>query len=100
MLNLTAYMDETGHSGDTAYVGMAGLVAPAAARKRFTRDWNAVLNRAGIKFFHMREFAHSRGQFKSWKNKSTDRDALYGKLFAIIKDTKPIMFGAIVSIAD
>ena len=43
MLGLTAYMDETGHSGDTSYVGMAGLVAPSSRWVVFENDWKVDL---------------------------------------------------------
>src|SRR5205085_2281695 len=71
-LNLTSYMDETGHPDDPnlEYVGMAGFVAPFGAWEVFEAGWDDLMRNAGLKKpFHMKEFAHSEGQFEPWKER-------------------------------
>lgn len=63
-LNLTSYMDETGHSDDPNldYVGMAGFVAPSGSWEVFDAGWKDLMHNAGLREpFHMKDFAHSRG---------------------------------------
>lgn len=67
MLMLNAYFDETGDEKDlnVKIAGMAGCVAPAESWSAFEVKWQKALDNAGIQCFHMKEFAHSRGQFAS-----------------------------------
>jgi hypothetical protein len=61
MVNLSSYMDETGHSDDACleYVGMAGFIAPAGSWEVFEHDWKSLMRNAGLNQpFHMKEFAH------------------------------------------
>jgi len=98
---LTSYLDETGHSDDPNFhfAGMAGFVAPAELWDAFGHYWQTVLDMFGLKEpFHMKDFAHSRGQFKQWKGKEERRKALYGALVAGIVTFNPIPVGAIISI--
>src|SRR5437588_12986997 len=69
-LNLASYMDETGHPDDPnlEYVGMAGFVASAGAWEVFEDAWHDLMRNAHLSEpFHMKEYAHSEGQFKPWK---------------------------------
>lgn len=103
MLMLTSYMDETGHSDDpnVNYVGMAGFVAPLGEWGIFAEHWQNTLDNARLKEpFHMKDFAHSQGQFKGWKEKKEKRQMLYGRLMEIIRGTKATPVGAIVSLKD
>lgn len=97
----TAYMDETGHSDDPRFhfAGMAGFVAPAKLWKVLGKYWEKVLSMFHLtEPFHMKDFAHSQGQFKDWKGKEEKRKSLYGKLIEgiVAAELKPV--GAIVSI--
>ena len=90
MLNLISYMDETGHSDDPAveYVGMAGFVAPRGVWEVFEVGWGDLLRNAGLpEPFHMREFAHSLGQFQQWKGKEGLRRAFFGSAMKLIVET-------------
>lgn len=103
MLMLTSYMDESGHAEDVAcnYVGIAGLVAPYAEWELFDQHWQDTLNKAGLSEpFHMKDFAHSEGQFKNWKGKEEKRKRLIGRLVEIIRATRATPIGAVVSIDD
>ena len=103
MINYISYMDETGHVDDPAlhFAGMAGFVAPAGAWGVFEEQWSDVLRNAGLSEpFHMKDFAHSEGQFRSWKGQKGKRELLFGRLLSIIADTKAEPVGTIVSIND
>lgn len=100
---LTGYFDETGHVDDPTlhFVGMAGFVAPSEAWVNFESEWRDALQKAGLKeAFHMRDFAHSNGQFKDWKGQKVKRDLLFGRLVEIIKQTGAKPIGAAVSLRD
>ena len=102
LLNLTSYMDETGHSNDPTleYVGMAGFVAPFGAWEVFETEWSDLLRNAGLRGpFHMKEFAHSQGQFKSWKGKEELRRSFFGRAVKLVTETGGTPIGAIVSLS-
>lgn len=100
MLNLTSYTDETGHPDDpkVEYVGMAGFVAPRGAWELFESGWNDLLKNAGLVApFHMIDFAHSNGQFRSWKGNEETRRAFLGRALNLIVETGATPVGAVVS---
>ena len=100
VLALTAYMDESGHSADPAlhFAGMAGFIAPGLAWDEFEKSWSAILDQFGLEWFHMNEFAHFEGPFEGWDEKR--RRDLFGQLIGVIKKTRAIPTGAVVSVAD
>src|SRR5271157_5977447 len=72
---LTMYCDASGKkTGELVTVG--GFVSPVSKWAAFEGAWRGVLNPLGIQCFHMREFAHSVGQFKDWKSKEQERQKL------------------------
>ena len=98
---LTAYLDESGHVNDPNlnFVGMAGFVAPANNWGTFAPKWHSILEEAGFQEpFHMKEFAHSRGQFAKFKGNELLRRSFFGKLLSAIKRTRATPVGGIVSI--
>src|SRR5215831_17772262 len=80
----TAYFDGSGSPADTAAVVVAGFVAPVDQWVDFERNWNECLKHFGVSALHMREFAHSRGEFSSWKGNETKRRHFLGRLITII----------------
>ena len=103
LLNLTSYMDETGHLDDPnlEYVGMAGFVAPRGAWEVFDTGWNDLMRNACLtRPFHMKDFAHSQGQFESWKGKEDMRRAFFGRAMKLIVETGGTPVGAIVSLSS
>jgi hypothetical protein len=99
---LSAYMDETGHSKDEQqkFVGMAGLIAPAAQWEVFERKWKEILARKhfDIPYFHMTDFNARRKVFEGWSKEKLER--LFGKLMITIECAHPVPFGAIVPMDD
>jgi hypothetical protein len=62
---------------------VAGLLYERSSQKKLNRKWKAELRKAGISYFHMREFCHRQGQFAG---KNTDFcDRLHKSLVGVIK---------------
>lgn len=100
---IIAYMDESGHFDDPEcrYVGMAGFAGPQELWDPFGILWDVTIRSSPFHLmrpFHMREFAHRRGEFEGWSEEK--RKALYAKLIEAILLIQPIPFGAMVSISD
>jgi hypothetical protein len=96
-------MDETGHPDDPnlEYVEMAGFVAPLGAWEVFEHGWENLMRNAGLKEpFHMKDFAHSKNQFESWKDKEELRRAFIGRAVSLIVDTAATPIGAIISLSS
>lgn len=103
LTNLASYADETGHPDDPAaeYVGMGGLVATSGAWEVFEDAWKDLLRNAGLTPpFHMVDYAHSQGQFASWKGKEELRQAFLGRAVNLILETGGTPVGAIVSLSS
>jgi uncharacterized protein DUF3800 len=100
MLMLSAYMDETGHSADEQqrFNGMAGLMAPTKRLLRMQRKWDATMGRFHLPYFHMKDFAASRGHYAGWGE--TKRRNLYGRLLAHINGAQPMFVGSIMQMSD
>lgn len=96
MLGLSAYMDETGHSQDERqrFNGMAGLIAPSDSWGKLASKWNATLKDFGIPFFHMKDFAQSKGFFKGWNE--AKRRKLFGKLILHMEVIYALPIGTII----
>jgi hypothetical protein len=94
------YMDETGHSRDQKqrFNGMAGLIAPAKNWESLSAKWNKVLEEFRIPYFHMKDWANSRGFFTGWSKLA--REKLYGKLLKKIEGIYPFPLGTIISMED
>jgi hypothetical protein len=80
----TAYYDDSGSPDDTLAVVVAGFVASDEQWVEFERNWNDTLRQFGITLFHMREFAHSLGEFSRFKHEKEARELFLRKLMADI----------------
>ncbi len=81
----TSYFDAAGGEGD-GFIVVAGWVSSADLWKRFEVDWRLALARAGVPYFHMKEFAHSKGPFQSWEGQEAKRAEFISTLASIIRD--------------
>lgn len=98
---LTAYFDESGHSKDPKlrFCGMGGLIADSSAWETLSDIWRAALKDAGVTGpFHMRHYAHRRGEFKGWTEER--RQALFGRLVDAIVTIDAVPTGCVVSLDD
>src|SRR5262249_11484896 len=84
-LKYAAIFDGSGSPNDTIAVVVAGFVAPNDQWAEFERNWNDCLKDFGVSALHMREFAHSRGEFASWKGDEEKRRRFLGRLISIIR---------------
>jgi hypothetical protein len=104
MLILPAYFDETGHSQDkqTKFLGIAGCVCEVGIWQKVERKWKQMLDSESLPYFHMKEFAHSRGVFQKWKGKANEpkRREVYNRLWQIILEDPIIPVGCFVSFKD
>lgn len=102
-VGLVAYMDETGHSDDPRchFAGMAGFVGPEKLWTALAEYWQSAM--AYFKLtepFHMKDFAHSQGQFTGWKGDEAKRKSLLNALVTGLVAIKPTPVGTVVSIED
>jgi hypothetical protein len=79
---LTAYCDD---SQEKSFVVVGGWVASTAEWDNFEIDWKLFLGSYKVPYFHMREFAHSRGPYAKWKNADNFRARFIHDAWEIIK---------------
>lgn len=96
----TAYFDESGtHDGSDAIV-VAGYIANDQQWQEFDREWNQVLASAGVAHFHMKDFAHSRKEFESWKGDEERRGEFLKRLISVIRGCTRHSFATAVILKD
>jgi hypothetical protein len=84
MAMITAYFDASGCPNDTVAVSLGGLVSTAEKWIAFSDQWQECLDAFGVSSLHMKHFAHSTGEFSSWKNDEPKRRRfLSGLMYAI-----------------
>jgi len=81
----TAYFDESGSPDEGKALVVAGYVASVEQWRKFDDEWHAALAHEGVRRFHMRDFAHSRREFESWKGDEERRTAFIKTLVGIIR---------------
>ena len=79
----TFYFDA---SGRKEVIVVSGYVSTIDRWLKFEKQWNHLLAHFKVKYFHMKEFAHSTGQFTSWKNKSGKRADFLKSLIQIVRN--------------
>lgn len=102
MLMLEAYFDETGHDDDqhTKILGIAGCLTAPEIWRKIDKQWKTALQSENLPYFHMREYAHSQGIFKGWKNDENRRRKIYSKLWDIISNRGIMPLGCFVELED
>jgi hypothetical protein len=78
---LGLYFDE---SESANILTLGGFIADVRRWERFHKEWKKVLAEFHIPYFHMKEFAHSRGIFEGWKD-DPRRDVLMKRIVWTIK---------------
>jgi len=79
-----ACMDESGTDAASPIASVAGWIATLEDWAGFERQWLEALGDYGVTYFHMKEFAHSTGQFKDWKGNENRRKAFLKRLTKIV----------------
>ena len=93
----TACFDASGSESDKSIVVVAGFVSSAKEWQAFSHLWNQRLEKDDISYFHMKEFAQSVGQFKSWDKQEKRRRLLLCDLMSIIKRHAFRKFGCAIA---
>jgi hypothetical protein len=102
MWTLEAYFDETGHGSDikTQILGIAGCLTASELWRKIEKQWENALREENLPYFHMREYAHSQGVFKTWKGDENRRRKIYGKLWEIISNAGIMPLGCFVQLNE
>jgi hypothetical protein len=95
---LCAFADESGHSSDPEcrHLGIGIVVADSESLPGFRAEWQGVLQAFDLIHFHMREFAHTLGPFRSWMEDR--RRSLMSALLSTVIALRPSLFGAVMSL--
>jgi len=102
VLPLRGYFDETGHSADPEghVCGVGGAISTSEKWTECEPVWKAILDRFGVTHLHMVDFAHSRGEFTSWRDDNERREAFLKELMDLIHRYVDICVGAWVSLEE
>lgn len=84
MASFTTYFDVSGHPDNTDVLSVAGFIANTGQWTRFEKEWKKVLADYGVSSLHMRAFAHSTEEFKSWKGDEGKRRAFLSELISVL----------------
>lgn len=95
MAMFTLYCDASGKEQDQLLV-VAGYIAPADKWKSFGSEWIRILRSFDVNYFHMREFAHSVGEYKGWKGDEGRRRGLLNALTSLIASHAEYWVGAAI----
>lgn len=85
MAEFKAYFDASGTPDDCDAVVVAGFVAKSEQWIEFERNWREARSHYGVSRLHMREYAHSVGEFASWRDDKDKRARFLERLVNIIK---------------
>jgi hypothetical protein len=96
----TAYFDASGSPDSEVAVVVAGFVAKAEQWIEFERNWNECLSSFQVSGMHMKDFAHSRGEFREWKGDEKRRQQFLAGLINVIKLRVLHSFSTIVVMED
>jgi hypothetical protein len=97
---LEAHFDESGHSCDTAFVTMAGLVAHEYSWLVLEAKWKEALKAHGLSQWHTTDYANSLKEYSTWKGDEEKRRRAYGVFISLIEELDGVPLGATVSMAD
>ncbi len=95
MLTITSYFDASGgveHSG----IIVAGYISTIAEWQRFDVEWRKVLREFNVCYFHMKEFAHSVGEFDGWRGDEPRRRRFINALIGVLSKYAKAGFACMV----
>ena len=98
---LIAYFDAGGDE-TLPTLSAAGFIARAEQWNLFNEEWAIALAAAGVSSLHMRDFAHSVGQFELWKGDEPRRAQFLSHLTSIVRrhTMKHVAVTLLISIYD
>jgi hypothetical protein len=68
--------DESGKWHNSQWIVLGGLIGPPKNWDAFNRDWRLLLKKHGLAYLHMVEAVHCKGEFKHFRNRETERNAI------------------------
>jgi hypothetical protein len=80
---LASYFDASYDNPKTVTV-VSGWIGTVYGWERFDTDWKILLAQYDLPYFHMKEFAHSVGPFKTWKEEENKRAVFLAKAVDVI----------------
>lgn len=94
---VTSYFDASGGEKHPAII-VAGYIATVRRWERFDTDWRRVLNRKefDVPYFHMKEFAHSRGEFEDWQGDERRRRRFINALLDVLASCAKAGFACMI----
>jgi hypothetical protein len=99
MTSYYLYCDEAGGK-DHGFIVVAGYLSTFARWEAFTQEWNQLLVAYDLPYFHMKEFAQSKGPFAKWKDNEGKRTAFLSCAAAIIRNHVERGFASIVEFSS
>ena len=100
MTKFTAIFDGSGSPDDTVALVVAGFVGKSEQWIELERDWKRCLEDFGVSALHMKDFAHSQGEFKNWNGEEDRRRRFLARLISIISVRVWHSFGSAVIMDD
>lgn len=85
MAKYASYFDESGTHGGSETLVVSGYVASVEQWLDFDKAWKDALADEGLTHFHMKDFAHSKKEFESWKGDEDRRARFLERLIGIIR---------------
>jgi hypothetical protein len=98
-MTILAYFDASG-TEDLQAMSAAGFAASEEQWAAFERDWIALLSNEGIAQFHMKEFAHSVGEFALWKEDETRRQSTIKRIKEIVFKHQLTSVGRVIFVEE
>jgi Protein of unknown function (DUF3800) len=93
------YFDESGHSSNTNFVTMAGLVAHKEQWSALESKWKEALRSWKLTEWHTTHYANSLREYAEWKGDKEKRREAYGEFVDLIRQADAVPLGATVSIS-
>lgn len=86
MAMFNVYFDASGAPDDCEAVVVAGFIAKATEWIQFDDEWKKTLDAHRVSALHMKHFAHSVGEYESWKGDSGKRSRFLEWLINLIEE--------------
>ena len=100
MADFSAIFDGSGSPDGTLALVVAGFVGTSEQWLELERNWKQCLDDFGVPALHMKDFAHSQGDFKAWKGDEQRRRRFLSRLTNIISTRVRHSFGSAVVMGD
>jgi hypothetical protein len=98
LVQVESYFDEAGSHDDSTTLCVAGYLFYMREAIRLKREWNKVLKRNDLPFFHMVDCAHGNNPFD--KLRKTQRASIAKKMIELIKTHTAIWFAVTLDLEE